>query len=80
LAITQERSLLRHSARLVSPEPDGPATLITGTELVRIVVEDRLSAKSPATSAAKVEQDALVQYYAVSDQGLLWVDKNGLNQ
>jgi murein L,D-transpeptidase YcbB/YkuD len=61
-------------------EPNGPTTLITQTESVRITVENRLSAKFPATSARKVEQDALVQYYAVADQGLVWIDENGLDE
>jgi murein L,D-transpeptidase YcbB/YkuD len=68
------------SAPGFAAEPDGPATIIARTELVRITVEDRLSAKFPATSARKVEQDALVQYYAVPDHGLLWIDETGLNE
>jgi murein L,D-transpeptidase YcbB/YkuD len=47
---------------------------------VRIAVEDRLQARFSPSSARKAEQDALVQYYAVSDQALLWVDENGLTQ
>ena len=61
-------------------EPDAPASLITRTESLRIAVEDRLQAKFSSSSARKAEQDALVKYYAVSDQALLWVDENGLNQ
>jgi murein L,D-transpeptidase YcbB/YkuD len=61
-------------------EPDGPASLIARTESVRIAVEDRLQARFSPSSARKAEQDALVQYYAVSDQALLWVDENGLTQ
>ena len=68
------------SAPGFAAEPDGPATIIARTELVRITVEDRLSAKFSATSARKVEQDALVQYYAVPDHGLLWIDETGLNE
>ncbi len=59
-------------------EPDGPATLITKTEAVRIAVQGRLSPKSP--TARKTDQAALVEYYAVPDQPLLWVDENGLNE
>jgi murein L,D-transpeptidase YcbB/YkuD len=59
-------------------EPD--ASTITQTESLRINVEDRLSAKSSSSSVRKAEQDALVKYYALADQGLLWVDENGLNQ
>ena len=58
-------------------EPDGPATLITPTEALRIAVQDRLSLKS---TARKAEQLALVDYYSVPDQKLLWVDENGLNK
>ena len=43
-------------------------------------MEARLSAKSSSSSVRKAEQDALVKYYALADQGLLWVDENGLNQ
>ena len=68
------------SAPGFAAEPDGPATIIARTELVRITVEDRLSATFPATSARKVYQDALVQYYAVPDHGLLWIDETGLNE
>ena len=59
-------------------EPD--ASTITQTESLRINVEARLSAKSSSSSVRKAEQDALVKYYALADQGLLWVDENGLNQ
>ena len=61
-------------------EPDAPASLIARTESVRIAVEDRLQARFSPSSARKAEQDALVKYYAVSDQALLWVDENGLTQ
>ena len=60
-------------------EPGGPASLTTQTDSVRISVEDRLSTKS-SSSARKAEQDALVKYYALADQTLLWVDGNGLNE
>ena len=56
-------------------EPDGPAPLITQTEAVRIAIQGQLSPKS---SARKAEQGALVEYYSVPDQRLLWVDENGL--
>jgi hypothetical protein len=45
-----------------------------------ISVEDRLSARSSSSSACKAAQDALVKYYVLADQGLLWVDENGLNE
>ena len=60
-------------------EPGGPANLITQIESVRITVEDRLSSGSSPSSVRKSEQDALINYYAISDQGLLWVDENGLS-
>jgi leucyl/phenylalanyl-tRNA--protein transferase len=42
-------------------------------------VQDKLSAKfTSASEAKKNEQGALVEYYAVPDQHLLWVDANGL--
>jgi L,D-transpeptidase YcbB len=58
-------------------EPDGPAQLITKTEAVRIAIQGKLSPKS---SARKSEQGALVEYYSVPDQHLLWVDENGLTK
>jgi murein L,D-transpeptidase YcbB/YkuD len=58
-------------------EPDGPATLITPTEAVRIAIEGKLSPKS---NARKAEQGALVEYYSVPDQPLLWVDEKGVNE
>src|ERR687892_730556 len=60
-------------------EPDAPQELISRTEAVRIAVQNKLSAKFTTTSEAKKnEQGALVEYYAVADQRLLWVDENGL--
>src|SRR5215471_17207094 len=59
-------------------EPDGPATLITKTEAVRIAVQNKLSPKSP--TVRKNEQAALVEYYSVPDQSLIWVDDKGLNE
>jgi len=62
-------------------EPDAPQALITRTEAIRIAIQDRLSAKFTATTEAKKsEQGALVEYYAVPDQHLLWVDQNGLTE
>jgi L,D-transpeptidase YcbB len=62
-------------------EPDAPRALITRTEAVRIAVENRLSAKFTAsTETKKSEQGALVEYYAVPDQRLLWIDENGVNE
>jgi L,D-transpeptidase YcbB len=59
-------------------EPDGPATLISKTEAVRIAVQNKLSPKSP--TVRKNEQAALVEYYSVPDQSLIWVDDKGLNE
>jgi len=59
-------------------EPDGPGELITKTEAVRIAVQNKLSPKS--ATARKTEQAALVEYYAVPDQPLIWVDDKGLNE
>ncbi len=60
-------------------EPDGPANLITRTEAVRITVQNLLSSESD-TSSRKAKNDALVEYYSVPDQRLLWVDENGLTE
>jgi murein L,D-transpeptidase YcbB/YkuD len=65
----------------LAAEPDAPQTLITRTEAIRIAVQTRLSAKfTTATEVKKSEQGALVEYYAVPDQHLLWVDENGLTE
>jgi murein L,D-transpeptidase YcbB/YkuD len=68
------------SSPAFAAEPDGPASLIVPIEAVRITVEDRLSAKSSSSSARKARQDALIKYYGLADQALLWVDENGLNE
>jgi murein L,D-transpeptidase YcbB/YkuD len=57
-------------------EPDGPADLITQKEALRIAVQGKLTQKAPTR---KSEQLALLDYYSVPDQPLLWVDENGLN-
>jgi murein L,D-transpeptidase YcbB/YkuD len=49
------------------------------TEAVRITVQNLLSSESDASSR-KAKNDALVEYYSVPDQRLLWVDNNGLNK
>ena len=56
-------------------EPDGPDSLISRSDAVRIAIQDKL-----ATKPAKREsvQTALVDYYAYPDRKLLWVDDNGL--
>jgi L,D-transpeptidase YcbB len=55
-------------------EPDGPTDLITRAEAIRIAVQGDLS-MTPASRPA--EQAALVDYYSVPDQQLLWTDENG---
>jgi murein L,D-transpeptidase YcbB/YkuD len=60
-------------------EPDGPANLITKTEAVRIGLQGLLSANTADTNTRKVQKDALLDYYSVPDQRLLWVDEKGLN-
>ena len=63
----------------VAAEADSPAALIAGSEAIRISIQGRLSAKfTSTTDAKKSEQGALVEYYSVPDQHLLWVDENGL--
>jgi murein L,D-transpeptidase YcbB/YkuD len=57
-------------------EPNGPSDLITQKEALRIAVQAKLEQKTPAR---KAEQLALLDYYSVPDQKLLWVDENGLN-
>jgi murein L,D-transpeptidase YcbB/YkuD len=60
-------------------EPDAPEALITRGEAIRIAVQTRLSAKFTATTEHKKdEKGALVEYYSIPDQKLLWVDQNGL--
>jgi murein L,D-transpeptidase YcbB/YkuD len=60
-------------------EPEAPNALVTRAEAVRIAVQNRLSAKFKETSKHKTdEQGALVEYYAVPNQKLLWVDENGV--
>ena len=60
-------------------EPDAPQALITRTESIRIAIQDRLAAKFTITTEAKKSgRGALVEYYAVADQRLLWVDENGV--
>jgi murein L,D-transpeptidase YcbB/YkuD len=61
-------------------EPDGPPNLITRIESIRIGVQGLLAGKSANTDAQKLQRDALVEYYSVPDQRLLWVDEKGLNE
>ena len=59
----------------LAAEPDGPASLITQPEAVRIAIQDRLAASSMGDEA---EQIALAEYYSLPDQRFIWVDQNGL--
>ena len=59
-------------------EPNGPENLIDQTEAVRIGVQDLLAEKAGDTSMRKAQKDALIEYYLVPDQPLLWVNDNGL--
>jgi murein L,D-transpeptidase YcbB/YkuD len=61
-------------------EPDGPANLITKTEAVRIGVQGLLSNRPATSDTQKLQKEALVEYYSVPDQRLLWVDEKGLNE
>ncbi|HSA67882.1 MAG TPA: L,D-transpeptidase family protein [Methyloceanibacter sp.] len=61
-------------------EPESPDALIGQTDTVRAAIQERLSAKfTNATEARKSEQGALVEYYSVPENKLLWVDDHGLN-
>jgi murein L,D-transpeptidase YcbB/YkuD len=61
-------------------EPESPDALIGQTDAVRAAIQERLSAKfTNATEARKSEQGALVEYYSVPENKLLWVDDHGLN-
>ena len=67
------------SGQATAAEPDGPETLITRTESVRMVIQKRLSAKFTKTTAVKKsEQGALVEFYAVPGQRPLWIDDRGV--
>ena len=61
-------------------EPDGPASLINAKAALRIDVQALLAAKAGGPPARKAQRDALINYYLVPDQNLLWVDENGLTE
>jgi murein L,D-transpeptidase YcbB/YkuD len=66
------------SVPALAAEPEAPQALITRTEAIRIAIQTKLSAKfTTTTEHKKDEQGALVEYYAVPNQKLLWVDDNG---
>jgi murein L,D-transpeptidase YcbB/YkuD len=61
-------------------EPDATDTLAS-SKPVRTAIQDRLSAKFTAASETrKSEQGALIEYYSVPDNRLLWVDESGLTE
>jgi L,D-transpeptidase YcbB len=64
----------------LAAEPDGPAALITRSEAVRVTIRDRLLAKVSANSARRSQQGALVEYYSIPTNQLLWVDADGLTE
>ena len=47
---------------------------------MRIDVRGLLAAKAGDPAASKAQKDALIEYYLVPDQPLLWVDENGLTE
>jgi murein L,D-transpeptidase YcbB/YkuD len=62
-------------------EPDAPGALIDQGDAVRIAIQEKLSAKfTNASEARKADQGALVEYYALPENKLLWVGKSGLNE
>jgi L,D-transpeptidase YcbB len=67
------------SAPALAAEPDAPQALITRAEAIRIAVQNRLSGSvTDFSEHKKDEQGALVEFYAVPGQKLLWVDQNGI--
>jgi len=61
-------------------EPESPDALIGQTDAVRAAIQERLSAKfTNPSEARKSEQGALVEYYSIAENRLLWVDDHGLN-
>ena len=61
-------------------EPESPDALVGPLEAVRAAIQERLSAKfTNASEARKSEQGALVEYYSVAENRLLWVEEHGLN-
>ena len=69
------------SAPAYAVEPDAPEALISRTDAIRIAVQTRLAEKFTATTELKKdEKGALVEYYAVPEQKLLWVDEKGLTE
>ena len=75
LLVAVTASLPGHAA-----EPDGLPGLINEKEALRIGIQGLVSAKARDTASRKAQKDALIEYYLVSEQPLLWVDENGLTE
>ena len=75
LLVAATASLPGHAA-----EPDGLPSLINEKEALRISIQGLVSAKARDTASRKAQKDALIEYYLVSEQPLLWVDENGLTE
>ena len=72
-------SAARWSLPAYAAQTNVPHGGVSPSELVRIVIQKRLSAKVATTSETrKQEERALVDYYSAPDNRLLWVDGNGL--
>ena len=62
----------------VAEEPDALEPKINRREAVRIAVQEQLAKLTSISETPKREQEALIEYYSVPAQPLLWVDENGL--
>ena len=62
----------------VTEEPDALGPRNNRREAVRIAVQEQLAKLTSISETPKREQEALVEYYSVPAQPLLWVDENGL--
>ena len=71
----------RWRCRPSPPNLKSPDALIGRTEAVRIAIQNssRPNSPMPARQEKTDEQGALVEYYSVAENRLLWVDENGLN-
>ena len=64
-----------------SAEPDAPAALIASADALRVAVQEQLAAKFSGASESRIEhQGALVEYYAIPENRLLWVDQADLTE
>jgi murein L,D-transpeptidase YcbB/YkuD len=60
-------------------ERDATDAVASRPSSILTAIQDRLAAKFAATSEArKQDQGALIEYYSVPDNRLLWVDEDGL--